>query len=83
MGPLLFSSAFPDQSASARLALPDRFVLGAWWRGVFLDLALTTWSVNQALVFELPEPEDVVLPSGWSNSLALCLGVSASRIPGR
>ena len=72
--PSAFSAAFPDQSVSAGLALPDRFVLGAAWRGVFLDLALTTWSVNQALVFELPDSEDVVQSNGWSNSLALRLG---------
>lgn len=73
-GPSAFSSAFPDPSVSARLALPDRLVLGVSWRGVFLDLALTTWSVNQVLVFERPDSEEEVQADGWSNSLALRLG---------
>lgn len=72
--PSAFSSTFPDQAVSARLALPDRLVLGASWRGVVLDLAWTTWSVNQALVFDLSESDDVVQANGWSNSLALRLG---------
>jgi long-chain fatty acid transport protein len=72
--PSAFAATYPDQSVSSTLALPDRLVLGVAYKTVRLDVAATLWSVNQELVFELPDSDDVVQTNAWRNSLAVRLG---------
>lgn len=72
--PSSFAGTYPDQSVSSSLALPDLVVLGVGWRHLSLDLALTTWSVNQQLVFDFESSQDLVQDNRWSNSWALRVG---------
>lgn len=75
--PAAFSPGLPDQTASARWRLPDRFAVGASgtfdrWR-VVADVVWTTWSVNDELHIVLDDPatDDVVQRNGWRNTLAV------------
>ncbi len=71
---------FADQGVSARFHLPDRIALGALYdfgrvRGL-VDLIFSTWSVNEALVFDFEREEtaSTTLKNEWRDTLALRLG---------
>ncbi|MDA1266329.1 MAG: outer membrane protein transport protein [Planctomycetota bacterium] len=69
-----FAASYPDQTVSSELTLPDLVVLGVGWRHLRMDLARTSWSVNQQLVFDFESSEDLVQHNRWSNSWALRVG---------
>jgi len=79
--PEVLASSLPDQTVATEWTLPDRIAAGAAARfgsiRALLDLTLTLWSVNDALliVFEDPATDNREAPRGWRDSLALRLGL--------
>lgn len=79
--PPTFAPQYPDQSVSARLKLPHRFAIGTSWAIVpplrlLADVTLTTWSINDALVFDFDKPQtpDSTIRNEWSNTVAVRVG---------
>lgn len=89
--PPAFQSRFPDQTVSTSMTLPDRFALGVALHpkgierlGLFAELGLTLWAVNQEMVldFASESTKDTVITNAWRNSLALRGGleIEAHRV---
>lgn len=82
--PAPFAGRFPDGEVRSALTLPDRITAGVALRPkglprlcILLDLGLTLWSVNDALVldFEQEATTDIVQINDWRSTMAIRLGV--------
>jgi len=79
--PPTFAAQYPDQGVSSRLRLPDRIALGAAWSALpttrlFADVTYTTWSNNDALVFDFEQGQtpDSRIRNEWRDTVAVRLG---------
>jgi len=82
--PDAFGPRFPDGPASSEVTLPDRIVVGAWFRPkgaerltILADVGATLWSVNDSLVidFEDEASTDTTISNGWRDTMAIRGGV--------
>lgn len=79
--PPTFAPQYPDQGVSTRLRLPDRIALGVAWSALrttrlLADVTYTTWSVNDALVFDFEQGQtpDSRIKNEWRDTVAVRVG---------
>lgn len=81
--PAPFAGRFPDGEVRSELTLPDRITAGVALRpkglerlSILLDLGLTIWSVNEALVLDFADDAttDIVQTNDWRTTMAIRLG---------